>query len=242
MARSFENSRSPAAVQTLVDTIDSMTLVDLTHPLQPSIPVWPGHPHFCQEVMSSLERGDVSCWHALSLGEHTGTHFDAPSHFIRKGKSIPEVQVGEFFGRMVTIDAVGLDPRAVIEPERVVTWEAEHGLIAPNDAVFFHFGWDQLWTERPREFLTDWPGLSGSASELLVKREVRIVGSDCLSIDCFDSTDFPAHHALLGAGILIGENFVNLGRLPPICYLAALPLPIVNGSGAPVRAVAFVPR
>jgi kynurenine formamidase len=56
------------------------------------------------------------------------------------------------------------------------------------------------------------------------------------------STDFPAHHALLGAGILIGENFVNLGRLPPICYLAAVPLPIVNGSGAPVRAVAFVPR
>jgi arylformamidase len=242
MDRSLENCRNPASVQTLVDMIDSMTLVDLTHPLKPDIPVWPGHPHFCQEVMSSLQRGDISCWHALSLGEHTGTHFDAPSHFILKGKSISEVQVGQFFSRMVTIDAQGMDPRAVIEPERIVAWEAEHGFIAPNDAVFFHFGWDQLWTERPREFLADWPGLSGSASELLVKREVRVVGSDCLSIDCFASTDFPAHHALLGAGILIGENFVNLGRLPPICYLAALPLPIVNGSGAPVRAVAFVPR
>lgn len=242
MARFFADSRNPAWVQAIVDTIDDLTLVDLTHPLHPNIPVWPGHPHFCQEVMSSLERGQASCWNALSLGEHTGTHFDAPLHFIPKGRAISEVQVGQFFGRAVIIDAQGMDPSGVIDPERILIWEAEHGLIAPNDAVLFHFGWDRLWTEHPRQFLADWPGLSGAASELLVKRQVRVVGSDCLSIDRFGSADFPAHHALLGAGILIGENFANLGRLPPICYLAALPLPIVNGSGAPARAVAFVPR
>ena len=234
------NDRHP--VDILLNTIDRMNLVDLTHPLEANMPVWPGHPHFCQEVRSSLQLGDVSCWHAVSMGEHTGTHFDAPSHFIRNGWSISEAQLEKFFGRMVTIDAQGMEARAAVDPEKILAWEAEHVSIAPRDAVFFHFGWDRLWTDRHREFLADWPGLSRTTSELMVERGVRIVGSDCLSIDCFGSTDFPAHHALLGAGILIGENFANLGRLQPICYLGALPLPIVNGSGSPLRAIAFVPR
>lgn len=226
----------------LLKTTDEVDLVDLTHPLEPNMPVWPGHPHFCQELINSLERGDVSCWHALSMGEHTGTHFDAPSHFIRKGWPISEAPLERFFGRMVTIDAHGMEARSAVGPETILAWEAEHGSVAPRDAVFFHFGWDRLWTDRHREFLADWPGISRAASHLLVERGVRIVGSDCLSIDCFGSSDFPAHYTLLGAGILIGENFANLGRLPPISYLTALPLPIVNGSGSPLRAIAFVPR
>ena len=236
------NPSNPHPVDVIRDTVASMNLIDLTHPLEANIPVWPGHPHFCQQIMSSLEKGDVSCWHALAMGEHTGTHFDAPSHFISKGCSIAEAQLDRFFGRMVTIDAQGLKVGAAVDPETILAWESEHGPIAAGDAVFFYFGWDRLWTDRHREFLNDWPGLSGPAGELLVERGARIVGTDCLSIDRFDSTDFPAHHALLGAGILIGENFANLGRLPPICYLTALPLPIANGSGAPIRAVAFVPR
>ena len=104
------------------------------------MPVWPGHPHFCQEVRSSLQLGDVSCWHAVSMGEHTGTHFDAPSHFVRKGRSISEAQLEKFFGRMVTIDAQGMEARAAVDPEKILAWEAEHGSIAPRDAVFFHFG------------------------------------------------------------------------------------------------------
>jgi len=235
-------AHNPYPVDILLETIEGVNLVDLTHPLEANVPVWPGHPHFCQEVVNSLERGDISCWHALSMSEHTGTHFDAPSHFMQKGWPISEAPLGRFFGRMVTIDVQGMAARAVVEPKRILGWEAEHGSIAARDAVFFYFGWDRLWRDLQHDFLADWPGLSGAASELLVERGVRIVGSDCLSIDCFGSTDFPAHYALLGAGILIGENFANLGHLPPICYLAALPLPIVKGSGSPLRAIAFVPR
>lgn len=233
---------NPHPIDLLLETIDEADLVDLTHPLEPNLPVWPGHPHFCQEVMSSLERGHVSCWHALSMGEHTGTHFDAPSHFIRKGWPISEAPLERFFRRMVTIDARGMEARSAVDSEKSLAWEAEHGSIVPRDAVFFLFGWDRLWTDRNREFLADGPGLSRAASELLVERGVRIVGSDCLSIDCFGSADFPADYALLGAGISIGENLTNLGRRPPISCLTALPLPIVNGSGAPLRAIAFVPR
>jgi arylformamidase len=88
----------------------------------------------------------------------------------------------------------------------------------------------------------DWPGLSRETSELLVQRGVRMVGSDCLSIDCFSSTAFPAHNTLLGADVLIGENFTCLDQLPPWCQLVALPLPIEGGSGSPTRAIALVPR
>ena len=226
----------------LLDAVERSELVDLTHPLKAGIPVWPGHPDFCQTALASLERGDPACYHALALGEHTGTHLDAPSHFVQGGRSIAEVPVRRFFGRMVTIAASGLAPSTAVTPEAIAAWEARHGGIAAGDAVFFHFGWDRFWDADPAAFLVDWPGLSAEAAQLLADRGAGLVGSDCLSIDPFDSRDLPAHHILLGAGILIGENFARLGTLPPVCSLAALPLPIVDGSGSPLRALAFVPR
>jgi arylformamidase len=84
--------------------------------------------------------------------------------------------------------------------------------------------------------------MSRQASEALVEREVRLVGSDCLSIDHFSSADFPARNTLLGADVLIGENFARLDRLPAWCSLVALPLPINGGSGLPTRAIALVLR
>ena len=214
-------------------------LVDLTHPLRPGMPVWPTHPHFCQEMVESYDRGGVACNHALSLSEHTGTHFDAPLHFIRGARAIADVPVERFFGPVVTIEAADLAPRTALGPERILAFEDAHGPIRPGEAVFFHFGWGRRWSDPPA-FLTDWPGLSGAAAALLVERGARIVGGDCLSIDCFGSVDFLAHRCLLGADILIGENFANLDRLPPRCELVTLPLPIVGGSGSPLRAVALV--
>lgn len=233
----------PDPLGALLKAFAAAALVDLTHPLNAGIPVWPGHPRFCQEIVDSLDKGDISCLHALSMGEHTGTHFDAPSHFIRKpgGWSISEAPLQRFFGRMATLSMEGLASRAVVEPEAILAWEAKNGPIARDDAVFFHFGWDRFWDDHPRDFLSNWPGLSAAACRLLVDRGVRIVGSDCLSIDAFGSADFAAHNILLGAGILIGENFARLGTLPPLCFLATLPLPIVNGSGSPLRAIAFAP-
>jgi arylformamidase len=235
-------SAAPDPADLLFDAVSRSTLVDLTHPLKPGLPVWPGHPEFCMHALATLERGDASCYHALALGEHTGTHFDAPAHFIRGGAFMAQVPPERFFGRLATIAATGLAPSTALGPQAILAWEERHGAIRPGDAVFLHFGWDRFWDDDPAAFLRDWPGLSGEAAALLVARGVRIVGSDCLSIDPFDSTDFPAHRGLLGADILIGENFARLGDLPPVCGLAALPLPIVDGSGSPLRAIAFVPR
>ena len=214
--------------------------VDLTHPLIQGMPTWPTHPCFEQRLLSSLEAGDDACNHAIGMSEHTGTHFDAPAHFIRGGLTIDRIATARLFCRLVTISGEATPAGGEVEAAEILAFEDRHGRILPGDAVFLHFGWDRLWYVDPSAFLAGWPGLARGAAELLVARGVGIVGSDCLSIDVGTSTDFPAHRILLGAGILVGENFNNLGRLPPVSTLLALPLPIAGGSGAPLRAIALV--
>jgi arylformamidase len=229
----------------LLQAIKASRIIDLTHRLEAGIPSWPGHPHYCQRLVESYETGGVACHHVLAMGEHSGTHLDAPLHFVPPaagGWSIAETPVDRFFCRMATLDAAGLPRRGAVPPETLLAWEATYGPLLPGDAVFFHFGWDRFWHDSARhdDFLSDWPGLSAEAAALLAAREVAVVGCDCLSIDCFGSADYPAHRTLLGAGILIGENFNNLGLVPPLCTFAGLPLPIAGGSGAPLRALAII--
>lgn len=89
-------------------------------------------------------------------------------------------------------------------------------------------------------YFHSWPGIDGKAAQYLAARHVRLVGCDCASIDASGSEDFPAHRALLSAGVLIGENFNNLGEVGSIATFVSLPLPIVDGTGSPLRAVAIL--
>jgi len=225
-------------------TSDAFIRIDLTHKLANGIPVWPGDPVFRQAEVFGFARGDIACNHSLAFSEHTGTHFDAPLHFVAGGRTIDNVPVERFFGRMVKLDVRDASPMSTISPERIWAFEAAHGAIAPDDAVMFNFGWDRYWRHPTdsEKFSRDWPGLSPEAAELLAKRKVRLVATDCMSIDPFGSDDYPVHLVLLGQDILIGENFTNLEKLPPVCQLVTLPLHVEGGSGAPVRAVALIPK
>lgn len=217
--------------------------IDLTHPLVEGMPVWPGHPHFCHDLLDSYERGGASRYHKLELGEHTGTHLDAPLHFVAppKGWAIDKVPVEQFISRMVVQSYVPYAGGEAVSEAMIREYEATARTpIRPGDAVFFHFGWDRKWTEDVEGFFASWPGLDEGAAAYLVGKGVKLVGCDCLSIDPSNSTTFPAHRVLLGAGVLIGENFNNLGDVGPVGTLAAFPLPIVEGSGSPLRAVAVV--
>ncbi len=221
--------------------------VDLSHTLEEGIPAWPTHARFSSVPYESQALGDVATHRGLTLSEHTGTHMDAPLHFVPEGPAhygTDRIPLERLAGRAATIDAAGLGAGGLLGPDRIRAWEREHGPIEPGDRVLFRYGWDGRWATGPegRRFLEDWPGLSGGAAEYLVGRGTALVGCDTLAVDAAGSEENPAHHALLGNEVYIVENLNNLGALPPFCLFVALPLKIRGGSGSPVRAVALVPR
>ena len=220
--------------------MDAHKHVDLTHTLSPDMPVWPGHPPMCHNLCESYETGAVSKFYAVSFGEHTGTHLDAPLHFIAGGASIDQVPVKQLALRLACLQFPDKAAGTLVSADDIASWEEQNSAIQADDAVFFHFGWDRYFIADHGLFLDGWPGLSEDAALYLVDRNVKMVGSDCLSIDCSLTDQFPAHRAFLSNGILIGENFNNLGLLPAFSTFVGLPLPIANGSGAPIRAVALV--
>jgi kynurenine formamidase len=226
---------------------DGYEWVDLSHTLEENIPAYPTHARFGKTLYESYEYGDAALHYGLTLSEHTGTHMDAPLHFISEGPAhygTDEIPLDRLAGRAATIEATDLGARGLLGVMRIEVWEEEHGPIEAGDRVLIRYGWDLRWAtgQEGRRFLEDWPGLSGEAAEYLVGKGVSLVGCDTLAIDATVSTENPAHYTLLGAEVYIVENLKNLERLPPFCLFLALPLKIEGGSGSPVRAVALVPR
>jgi len=226
---------------------DGSDWIDLSHALEEGIPAWPTHARFSSTVYESQDLGDVATHNGLTLSEHSGTHMDAPLHFVPEGPAhygTDEIPPERLAGRAATIEATDLGAGDLLGPDRIRAWEREHGPIERGDRVLVRYGWDERWATGPegRLFLDDWPGLSGEAAEYLVGKGVALVGCDTLAVDAAGSAENPAHHALLGNEVYIVENLNNLDRLPPFCLFLALPLKIKGGSGSPVRAVALVPR
>lgn len=221
--------------------------IDLSHTLEVGIPAWPTHARFSRVLHESQDLGDAATHHGLTMSEHTGTHMDAPLHFVPDGPAhygTDEIPLERLAGRAATIEAADLGAGDLLGPDRIQTWEREHGHIERGDRVLVRYGWDARWATglEGRRYLEDWPGLSGEAADYLVGRGVALVGCDTLAVDAAGSLENPAHHALLGNEVCVVENLKNLGDLPPFCLFVTLPLKIKGGSGSPVRAVALVPR
>jgi kynurenine formamidase len=227
---------------------DSHDWVDLSHTLEEGIPAWPTHARFSSTPYESKALGDVATHNGLTISEHSGTHMDAPLHFVLNGPAhygTDGIPLERLAGRAATIDATALEPdEPLLCPDRIRAWEGEHGPLEPGDRVLVRYGWAERWATggEGRRFLEDWPGLSGEAAEYLVEKGVALVGCDTLAVDAAGSEENPAHHALLGNEVYVVENLKNLKLLPPFCLFLALPLKIKGGSGSPVRAVALVPR
>ena len=226
---------------------DGYDWIDLSHTLTENIPAWPTHARFGRTLHESQEMGDVATHYGLTISEHTGTHMDAPLHFVSEGPAhygTDEIPLERLAGRAAMIEATDLGAGDLLNVDHVEAWERERGPIERGDRVLIRYGWDDRWrTGRGgRRFLEDWPGLSGKAAEYLVEKGVALVGCDTMAVDAAGSEQNPAHHALLGNEVYVVENLKNLDRLPPFCLFLALPLKIKGGSGSPVRAVALVPR
>lgn len=217
-------------------------IVDLTQPLGPGTPMWPGsRPPRAVDEASIGADGFLS--RRLTLSEHTGTHLDAPAHFVAGGAGPAEIPSDRLVVRAVVIDAPG-EPGAVLTAGAVLADEAVNGVVPAGCAVLVRTGWDRHLADPDRYIgAMDFPGVAVDAAELLVARGVVGIGIDTLGVDPGAATDFPVHAGVtLPAGVWHLEGLVNLAALPhrgALLFVGVLP--VAGGSGAPARVMALLP-
>lgn len=213
-----------------------MKPVDLTLTISQDIPSFPGSPkpHFIPWTEIKKEKYNLEM---LFLSTHTGTHVDAPYHFIKNGKKIHQIDPERFVCNAILI-SVKVTPNYKITKNDVIQFEGKYGQIPAKSAVVFHTGWnDNL--ER-RDFFEKNPGLSESAARYLSSKKISLVGIDSPSIDVGSDVYFSVHKILLKSDVLILENLCNLGKIKKTHFgIIALPLKIRGATGSPVRAIAF---
>jgi kynurenine formamidase len=227
-------------------------MVDLTHPLSPKIPYWPGETYkpFHFEVIATLEKDGVFSGY-FAMPEHTGTHIDAPNHFVAGQIPVDAINLRQLIAPAVVIDAretVAKNPDYQLTVAAIEQWEKTHGRIPRGALVFLYTGWDARWNDmsayrnQDEKKVMHFPGFSPESAEFLVQqRSLSGIGIDTLSVDYGPSKDFRVHHITHGAGKYHVENAANLGQLPPTgAIVIVAPLPIEGGSGSPARVFALV--
>jgi len=202
------------------------TVYDVTVPLVPGLPVYPGDPPFEIEPIQRLGSAPFSL-SRMSLATHTGTHVDAPAHFLPGGATIDSLPLEILLGkaRVVEIpareriDRADLEPRDLRDDLRILLKTRMSGqMLKPG------FQEDHLY-------------LSGDAAAYLAQAGLKLVGFDYLSVDRYGAPDYPAHHALLEAGVVIVEG-LDLSEVEPGEYdMACLPLRVAGGDGSPARVI-----
>jgi arylformamidase len=206
-----------------------MKTYDISVPITPGMVVWPGDPAVSMQRVSKIEAGDNANVTHLSLSAHTGTHVDAPYHFLPNGDTLEKVPLSQMMGRayVLHLPAVDLISAEVLE-------QAE---IPPRTRrILFKTRNSEIWERGETEFQTDFVALSPDGAQYLVDRGVKMVGIDYLSIAPFKQSR-PVHEILLKAGVFILEG-VNLSEVAQGRYtLYCLPLNLQGVDGAPARAV-----
>jgi kynurenine formamidase len=240
-------------------------VVDLTAPLSDQTPILQLPPPFAntqgfalQEISHYDERGPGWYWNNFSAGEHVGTHFDAPVHWItgRSGLDVSQIPAQRLIGPAVVIDKsaeCAANPDFLLEVAHIEEWQRQYGPIPTGAWLLFRSGWDTRAHDQAA-FLNanatgpHTPGVSVAFARWLAGQApvvgfgVETVGTDAGTAHSFEPA-FPCHQFLLGAGKYGLTQLANLSRLPPTgAVLIAAPLPIVRGSGSPARVLALVPR
>jgi arylformamidase len=190
---------------------------------------YPGDPEYKREMILQLGSNGAYELSRLSLSSHSGTHLDAPAHFIREGKKIHELEPGRFIlpARVIEIQ----NPKEITRDELKTAFHGSGGAL-----LFKTMNSTQGRIER-RGFSVDYVYLTPEAARYCVEKKVTLVGTDYITIDKAGGGEYEAHHILLGNGVIILES-INLKHVTPGRYsLLCLPLKIYNGEASPVRAV-----
>ncbi len=206
-----------------------MQTYDITLTISPEMVIWPGNPGVHIERVNKIEEGAHSNVSKLEMGVHTGTHVDAPYHFLTDGKTAERLQLKALTGRVYVLSLPNVD---------VITAKVlENAEIPPRTRrLLFKTRNSQYWASSTKDFQPGFVGISADGAEFLVKRGVKLIGIDYLSIAPYHQSK-PTHEAFLKAGVVIVEGLnlseINQGRYTLYC----LPLKLAGSDGAPARAI-----
>lgn len=207
-----------------------MTIYDLTLPLSPSLPVWPGDPAVEVTQTRSMERGDHVNQSRLALSVHTGTHVDAPHHFLNDQRTVEALPLEVLTGPCYVTQL----PDDIDEISAEVLERISFG--AGTTRLLFGTRNSKLWARGETEFQRDFVAVSEDGAAWLVAHGIRLVGVDYLSVAPFGAGT-PTHTVLLQAGVVVVEG-LNLAQVPRGFYdLYCLPLKIAGADGAPARVI-----
>lgn len=218
-------------------TIEVRRIVDLSHPINAETQVYPGDPVPQLSPATTIDRDGYNMLH-VSMGSQTGTHVDAPYHFLANGARIDAMDLSMFLAPATVVDVRGLAPRSPISWPQLQPSLAQ---MASGSILVLHTGWSRHW--RSPTYL-DHPYLGRDAAEGIVAAGFRTVAIDAMSVDQTpppggEPGSYAAHDVLLGAGAAIVENLTNLDAVDfEHALLSVLPIRLADADGAPVRAVA----
>ena len=247
----------------LVDAIAQrrVEIIDLTAPLSAQTPILALPDEFGQTATFGLseisrydDRGPAWYWNNFTTGEHTGTHFDAPIHWVtgRDGDDVSQVPANRLVAPAAVLDFTAqaeANPDFLLEVDHIKDWEQRHEPLPDGGWLLFRTGWDARSGD-PEAYANAGrtPGISIECAKWLAEEApvigvgVETVGTDAGAAHSFDPP-FPCHTMLLGNNKYGLTQLQNLGTLPPTgAVVIVAPLPIVGGSGSPVRALALVER
>ena len=214
-----------------------MKIIDLTLTVSDKIPTFPGSPQPNFIPWENIKEDGYNL-EVLFLSSHTGTHMDAPHHFLEKGAKIHEISLKKLVSEAALIQCRKNGGQSITKTD-IQKFEKNHGKIENFSSVIFYTGWQK--NLQKKYYFTKNPGLSVSAAKYLTSKKISLVGIDSPSIDLGKDPKFSVHQIFAKKGVLIVENLANLDKIKlPTFHLVVLPLKLKNATGSPVRAIAFV--
>ena len=210
-----------------------MKIYDISLPITPSMPVWPGDPPTELEYISAISDGEHANVTFLHLCAHTGTHIDAPKHFIDNGKTIEQIPLDKLIGETLVLHIA--EEIEVINASVLKAHPLQAQLLKAKK-VLFRTRNSSLWSAFPNSFIEDYVGIDASGAAYLAALGMNLIGVDYLSVAPYKATYEP-HHILLSQEIILLEG-INLSEVPQGTYqMFCLPLKISGSDGAPARAI-----
>ena len=214
-----------------------MKIIDLTLTVSDKIPTFPGSPQPNLIPWENIKEDGYNL-ELLFLSSHTGTHIDAPHHFLEKGAKIHEISLKKLVSEAALIQSRKGSGESITKTD-IQKFEKKSGKIDGFSSVIFQTGWQR--NLQKKYYFTKNPGLSVSAAKYLASKKISLVGIDSPSIDLGKDSKFSVHQIFAKKGMLIVENLANLDKIKSSKFhLVVLPLKLKNATGSPVRAIAFV--